>query len=142
MLKAIFSRERALHLSLLWLRVVPSLVMITAHGWPKLMRVERLWERFPDPLGIGSSASLVCALGAEVGCAALIIVGLYTRFAAIPLAFTMGVAAFMVHGDDPWSKKELAVIYMVVFLALALTGAGRYSLDDWRAKRRLRKVQK
>lgn len=136
------SKERVGNLALLWLRVVPAVIMIAAHGWPKLMRVERLWERFPDPLGIGSAASVVCTIGTEVGCALLLILGLYTRAAALPLAFTMAIAAFVVHGADPWSKKELAVVYMVVFLTLSVTGGGALSIDGWRTKRRPRGGQK
>ena len=42
---------------------------------------------------------------------------------------TMLVAALIIHGDDPWAKKELALLYFFPFAALFLTGAGRYSLD-------------
>jgi putative oxidoreductase len=77
-------------------------------------------------------ASLVSAIGSEVGCAALLVIGLGTRLAALPLAFTMGVAAFVVHGADPWAKKELAVLYGAVFLVFFFTGSGRFSVDGRR----------
>jgi putative oxidoreductase len=48
----------------------------------------------------------------------------------------MLVAAFVVHGDDPWSKKELALLYAIPFLTLGLTGPGRFSIDAWWQKRR------
>jgi uncharacterized membrane protein YphA (DoxX/SURF4 family) len=42
-----------------------------------------------------------------------LVLGLATRLAAFPLLFTMLTAAFFIHGDDPWAKKELAVLYAV-----------------------------
>ena len=41
----------------------------------------------------------------------------------------MAVAAFVVHGADPLAKKEMALLYMVAFLAIAFIGPGRFSLD-------------
>ncbi len=45
------------------------------------------------------------------------------------------VAFFMVHAGDPFGKKELAFVYLVIFTALALTGPGRFSLDGLIRKR-------
>ena len=41
----------------------------------------------------------------------------------------MLVAAGLIHADDPWAKKEFALMYLLPFLALLFTGAGRFSLD-------------
>jgi len=60
--------------------------------------------------------------------------------------FAMGVAAFVVHGGDPWTmgegaklflagkgkswaSREPALLYLVPFLALVFTGSGRFSID-------------
>jgi putative oxidoreductase len=116
-------------LGLLVVRVCAGLGMLGAHGWSKLSRFAELAPRFSDPLGVGTTTSLTLAVFAEVGCSILLIVGLGTRLAAIPLAFTMAIAAFVVHADDPWNRKELALAYLVIYVALALTGAGRFSVD-------------
>jgi putative oxidoreductase len=100
------------------------------HGWQKLSGFSELADKFPDPIGMGSSLSLVMAIAAEVGCSLLLIAGLGTRLAAVPLAFTMLVALFVVHGSDPWQKKELAACYLAVYATLMLTGAGRFSVDQ------------
>jgi putative oxidoreductase len=42
---------------------------------------------------------------------------------------TMLVAAFIVHLDDPFKRKELALLYLVGFLIVLLMGPGKYSLD-------------
>jgi len=107
--------------------------MLIGHGWGKLMRFGELFGEFPDPLGISSGASLIGAVFAEVVCAALVTLGLFTRAALIPLIFTMTVAAFMVHQADPFfgpgRSKEMAVCYLVAYIVLFLTGPGKFSLD-------------
>lgn len=114
---------------LLVLRVSTGVMMIAAHGWPKLAGYAEKAEVFPDPIGLGSQMSLIAAIGTEAGCSLLLILGLFTRLAALPLAFTMGVALFIVHGSDPWKVKELAAVYLAVYVSLALLGGGRFSLD-------------
>ena len=42
---------------------------------------------------------------------------------------TMAVAAFMIHAADPFAKQEKALVFLIAFVALLLTGPGRYSLD-------------
>lgn len=103
--------------------------LMLVHGIPKLQGFSEMKDGFPDPLGMGSQLSLISAIGAEVGCAVLLIAGLVTRVAAIPLAFTMFVAFYFVHGDDPWKAKELAVVYMAAYVAIAFIGPGAFSLD-------------
>ncbi len=100
-----------------------------SHGIPKLMGFAQMADKFPDPIGLGSQLSLILAISSEVGCSLLLILGLFTRFACVPLAFTMFVACFVVHASDPWKAKELAVAYLTVYLALGFLGAGKYSLD-------------
>ena len=50
-------------------------------------------------------------------------------YPAIPALITMLVAAFVVHASDPIGTKEKALFYAIAFLALAFTGAGKYSID-------------
>jgi putative oxidoreductase len=66
---------------------------------------------------------------AEGFCAMLIVVGLCTRWASAVGAFTMIVAAFVIHGDDPLKKQELALMYLSVYGALIALGPGRLSID-------------
>lgn len=118
---------------LLLLRVVPSGLMMT-HGWPKMNRLFDQWGseegvKFFDFLGLGPEMSLILTVLAELVAPALIVVGWKTRWAALPAAFTMGVAAFVVHGSDPIGDKELALLYLVCFAAVGALGGGRWSLD-------------
>ncbi|MGK7397846.1 MAG: DoxX family protein [Candidatus Cyclobacteriaceae bacterium M3_2C_046] len=110
-------------------RIAIGIFMIIGHGWPKLINFEKRFNSFADPIGLGSEASYVLTVFAEFLCSILLAAGLYTRLAAIPLIINMAVAAFIVHGPDPWSKKEMAVLYLTFYILLLFTGPGRYSLD-------------
>lgn len=114
--------------ALLLLRLTFGLMMMV-HGWQKLSKFSQLSEVFPDPFGMGSTLSLAAAIFAELGCSALLILGLGTRLALVPLIITMLVAIFVAHGADPWQKKELAVAYLAVYATLMVAGPGRYSAD-------------
>ena len=117
-------------LGLLLLRLVFAGSMLLSHGWGKLLTFQEKVGMFPDPLGVGSRLSLTLTVMAEFGCAALVVLGLATRVALVPLVITMGVAFFLIHGTDPWAKKELAALYGAGFLSLWFLGAGRYSIDS------------
>jgi len=123
------SHDSATSLGLLILRLALGGMMLAAHGWPKLKGFSGLVGSFPNPIGIGSTPSLVLAVFAEFFCAIAVMLGLFTRAAAIPLMITMLVAAFIVHASDPFQRQEFALLYAVPFLMLVLTGAGSYSLD-------------
>lgn len=100
------------------------------HGISKLMKFFEGGEiTFTDPLGAGPVVTLITAVVAELLCCILIIVGFKTRLSTILPAITMLVAAFIVHANDPWMKKEFPLVYFVGFLAIALLGAGKYSFD-------------
>lgn len=127
-----------LDLGLLFLRVTVGLMM-AGHGIGKVADLFAGKTGFPDPLGIGPVPSLALAAFAEFFCSLLVIVGLKTRWAALPVVVTMLVAALIIHADDPWQKKEFALLFAASFFTLALTGGGRYALDAVFARRRRRK---
>ncbi|WP_321347711.1 DoxX family protein [uncultured Draconibacterium sp.] len=115
-------------LSLLLLRLATGGFMLT-HGIPKLQRLLAGEMQFGDPLGLGPEVSLVLAVFAEVFCSILIVLGLGTRLAVIPSIVTMAVAAFIAHGADPFGRKELALLYLVGYIVLLLSGSGKISVD-------------
>ena len=130
-------KDKLADVGLLVARLGAGGFMLFAHGIAKISNFSEMSAKFPDPLGfLGSEMSLVLAIFAEVLCSALVMLGLVTRLAALPLCATMFFAAFVVHGGDPWAKKELALLYLVVFAAIALTGGGKLSLDTVIRRRR------
>ena len=117
------------NLSLLILRVSLGGMMLT-HGWPKFQRLLSGEFKFADPIGLGPEVSLVLAVFAEFICAITLMLGFFSRISAFMLAFTMAVAAFIQHADDPFGNKEKALLYLVGLVAILLMGGGRYSIDD------------
>lgn len=118
-----------INIALFILRISAGAFMLT-HGWGKLLKL--IGDdpiQFADPLGMGVTASLLLTVFAEVFCSILLILGLTTRLAAIPSLITMLVAAFVVHANDGFGKMEMALLYGVMYLVIAITGAGKYSLD-------------
>ncbi len=120
---------------LLILRVGLGVFMAGLHGWGKLTKVANGEMGFADPLGIGEAPSLVLAMSAEFACSILLVLGLFTRLACVPLIATMAVAVFIVHGGDPWSDKELAYLYLAGYLTLLFAGPGKFSVDALIMKR-------
>jgi putative oxidoreductase len=125
--------------------------LLCIHGWGKLVALAGGNTGFADSVAkMGFPAPLAfawaAALGETLG-GLLVGLGLFTRFAAPVCAFTMAVAAFgQHHAHDHllvrlglraaseetvkgWGSPEMALLYLACFLAVALLGAGRYSLD-------------
>lgn len=117
--------------SLLILRLTVGIFMLT-HGVGKFYNLIGDGPiQFPDPLGVGATASLALVVFSEVLCSILLIVGLGTRLAAIPLIITMLVAAFVIHATDGFGKQELPLMYTAIYAVLTIAGAGRLSVDKW-----------
>ncbi len=124
-------QKRLTDFAILLLRITVGAMMIYSHGWPKLLKFfAEEPVKFADPIGLGIVTSLVLVVFAEVFCSFLLIIGLGTRIATVPLIITMLVAIFVIHWDDPFSKKEFALLYLVPYISIFLMGAGRYSLDS------------
>lgn len=127
---------RPIDLGLLILRLALGAFMIYGHGWGKLMKVlAGAPYEFGDPIGLGPGVSLFLAAFAEVICSLLLMLGLFTRWATIPLIITMAVALLSVHISDPFPQQEKVLLYLVSFVVLLITGPGAYSLDEgWRRR--------
>ena len=125
-------------LGLLLLRLGTGVTLFLAHGWPKITHFGERAARFSDPLHVGSTASLALVVFAEVFCSSLVAVGLLTRWTVVPIIIFMLVALFLQHADDPWNKKELALMYLVSAVTLLFTGPGRFSIDGLISKGRAR----
>lgn len=118
-----------LNILLLVLRVSIAAFMLS-HGFGKLEKLLAGGEiKFPDPIGLGVGISLFLAVFSEVLCSIFLALGLATRLSTLPLIVTMLVAAFLQHADDPFGKKEKALLYLLVYVTLLVLGGGKYSLD-------------
>ena len=117
--------------ALLVLRVWLGASLLLLHGWGKLKGWEKMSGGFPDPLHVGHEMSLALAIFGEVVCSALLVLGLFTRFAALGCATTMAVAFSLQHkmALSGAASGELAFIYLAGFVAILLAGPGRFALD-------------
>ena len=118
-------------LGLLALRLFFGLTMLLHHGLDKLENFNSMASGWADPLGVGHKVSLGLTVFAEVVAAGLLALGLLTRFAALVLAFEMGVAFVVIHKETLGGPMpgEFAFIYFGAYLALLITGAGTLSVD-------------
>ncbi len=115
--------------AILLLRVGLGVLMLV-HGVPKMAGLFAAGPvQFPPVLGMSAGMSLFLAVLAEVACSVLLILGLGTRLAAVPLIVTMLVAVLVVHAADPFNMKELGLHYLLGYVVLLITGSGRYSVD-------------
>lgn len=139
LLKLVASDRKHLDGALFYLRLAVGCLMLV-HGWAKLSAFPVLSDTFPDPLGLGSTLSLLLILCAEVGCSLLLMLGLMTRLATLPLIFGMLMAFFVIHGGDPYPARELPLLYLAVYVGLLWAGAGKYSLDEIIRQKIIRRV--
>jgi putative oxidoreductase len=123
-------------LALLVLRLGAGALLLGGHGWGKLTHFSEYAANFANPIGLGSAVSFTLVVFAETLCSLLVMLGLATRLATIPILIFFAVATFIQHAHDPWPRRELPLLYAVPFVALALTGGGRYSLDALLARAR------
>lgn len=119
----------AADLSLAVMRCFAGLAMALAHGLHKFPPSDGMIEAvgglgFPFPWLFAWLAALTEFFGGI-----LLALGLLTKPSAFLIAFTMVVAAFGRHAEDPFARKELALMYLVVMVFFMFRGGGRFSLD-------------
>jgi len=112
---------------LLLLRIAICAMMLT-HGLNKLTHFPEMSQHF-NPIGIGGTLSLSLVIFAEVFCSIALLLGLFTRLAAIPLIVAMCVAILLTHAGQAFATKELALLYLTCFTVIFIIGPGRYSID-------------
>ncbi|MFN4315081.1 MAG: DoxX family protein [Chitinophagaceae bacterium] len=120
--------DNAVTVSMLLLRVGLGLMMIP-HGYQKLINFADRASKFADPFHIGSSTSMALTIFAEFFCSVFIILGLFTRLAAIPPIIAMSVALFYSNRGDIFGTGEKAGLFLIGFLVILLLGPGKISAD-------------
>jgi putative oxidoreductase len=123
-------KSGAANFGLLIVRGFAGAALCLEHGIDKLPVSDQLIHGvgemgFPMPLFFAWFAALAESLGA-----AMMAVGFMTRWAGFAVACTMGTAAFIAHGDDPFQKAETALLYLSISLAAMFIGGGKFSIDS------------
>ena len=118
----------AFNITMLLLRLgAGSLLM--SHGYDKLIHFSETKAKFINFLGIGSATSLTLVIFAEVFCAMLVIIGLFSRLVVIPIIFSLSVALFKVHHLNVFTDGEKAALFLTCFIPILLCGPGKISVD-------------
>lgn len=134
-----------LSFGLLLIRVIIG-VMMAFYGYEKLIHFDEMaasdfWAKNVSFLGMTGKIPLALTIFAEFFCSLLLIVGLLTRLALIPLIICMGyivavVGQFtIVEAGEHGSQLNSGFLYFIIYLGLFFTGAGKYSLDAMISRR-------
>lgn len=138
-LASLATADRVRDLVPLLARFVVGLVF-TLSGWGKLHDLDKVVEYFRS-LGIpAAELQAPFAAGTELVCGVLLLAGLATRLAAVPLIVVMLVALKTAFGAELGAASGpldfantlfglAEFLYVVLLVGLALGGAGRWSLD-------------
>jgi putative oxidoreductase len=113
----------------LFLRLGLGIIMLVAHGNDKLQHFSKYSAMFSDPFHLGRVTSLSLDIFAEFFCSCLIILGLFTRLACIPLIIAMSVALFYAHHGDVFGMGERAALFITGYITLLFLGPGKVSVD-------------
>jgi putative oxidoreductase len=104
-------------------------VLMMMHGYDKLIHFGDLQHKFMNFMGIGSTMSLALVVFAEFFCSLFLILGLFTRLAAIPLIIATCVMVFKAHNGEVFGDGQTAALYLTGYLVLLFVGPGRVSID-------------
>lgn len=118
----------AFNIAMLILRIAGGVLMIP-HGYNKLVHFEEKRQTFMNFLGMSSTVSLGMVVFAEFFCAAMLVMGLFTRLFSLPLVIAMGVALFKAHNSDVFGDGQEAALYLACYTAILLCGPGKASVD-------------
>jgi len=118
----------AFNLGMLVLRIATGLLLAN-HGYAKLVKFNGLKDKFMNFLHLGSTTSLSLIIFAELVCGILLILGLFTRFACIPILIGMGVVVFVASNGHIFAEGERGMVYLAATLTILLCGPGKISVD-------------
>ena len=110
------------------------------HGYDKIIHYDTYLPMMKDILGIGAKLSYNLLIFSEFCCGIFVTIGLLTRLAVLPIAFSIGVAFFIAHAKDAFMMKELPFTFMLLSLPVFVLGSGRISVDALLQKRKPSKL--
>ena len=135
-MKKLFSTKysaSAFNIAMLILRVGFA-GLVLPHGYDKLVHFEGNEKQMLNFLGMGQTMSLALVIFSEFFCALFVLLGLFTRLAAIPLIISMSVAVTLAHNGRIFGDGEHAALFAVGFLVILLVGPGKISADGMMGK--------
>lgn len=127
-------RVASFNTGMLLFRVSVSLQLIVVHGLKKIGIGTGVAESVPNPFRFPDWFNESFAIAANLVFPLFVIVGFYTRFAAIPILAVTLSGYFIVHWKDPLLISDIPFMYSLSFLLIAFCGPGKYSFDNFLRK--------
>jgi putative oxidoreductase len=119
------------NVALLALRIILGCLLFANHGYEKLFHFNDMQQRFPDPLKLGQTFSLVLALMADSICSILVLSGSFTRIASGYIVINLLVISIFVWKFSfATMHAEIALLYLGGYLTIMIAGPGKYSLGN------------
>lgn len=115
--------------AILVFRVAISLELIIVHGLKKIGAGGNELEIVPNPFGLDPSLNQFLAASSDLVFPLLIILGVGTRLATIPILVVTLTGYFIMHAGESLAEKDISFIYSMSFFLIAIIGAGKFSFD-------------
>lgn len=126
----VFPSEKIVHLSLLVFRIAISVELMAVHGLKKIGIGVEAAEQVPNPFGLPGEINQALAIASNLVFPVLVIFGLLTRLAILPVLAVTLSGYFVIHWHDSLWEKDMPFMYSIAFLLLGVLGPGKYSMDD------------
>lgn len=122
--------KKEINIAILFLRIFVGVMMLT-HAFEKIENFDNIAMTFPTPFEMNSWMALTLITIAELACSLFLILGIFTRIAALILMFGMITAAFFTFSVFVFKESELAIMYLGIYITLFITGGGDFVLDRY-----------
>jgi putative oxidoreductase len=113
------------------IRIIVGLFMIY-HGWEifdeEKMKDYLTWDQFKNP---SAKTMIYAGKVSELIAGILLVLGLFTRIAAILVIGTLGYIAFFVGSGKVWADAQHPFLFVLLGLLFFFTGPGKYSFDHF-----------
>ncbi|MFD2602670.1 DoxX family protein [Flavobacterium suzhouense] len=120
--------------AILLFRIGIAAQLIVVHGLKKIGIGVTSVEVIPNPFGFPDTMNNFIAIMANVYLPFFIIIGLFTRAAALPAMMVTATGYFIVHANDVNTIKDIPYMYTISLLTIIFLGSGKYSLDYYISK--------
>lgn len=125
--------DNAFNMGMLLMRIVFGVLMMH-HGYDKLLHYADMKGKFMDFMHMGMPMSLSLCIFAEFFCSLFLILGLFTRPAAIVLTINAAVALVLAHNSEFFGDGQTIALFLGAYLTLLIMGPGKISVDGMIAK--------
>src|SRR5215467_5874138 len=112
--------DTGFNLATFLLRGTLAFLMCLYHGVPKMIHFSEWQHTFSDPLHISHRWSLVVTIFSEVFASMVLLLGLFSRIAALILSIEMFVIVFIYQKGQPIKNFEDAILFFAGFLCILL----------------------